>query len=140
MREFFTAFAMNAGITLNVARLDGANSHHIAEAAFKAVARALREAVEPDPRAGSAVPSTKGTLGGMTTVIVDYASGNLHSAEKSFQRMAAEAGAGAVVVSADPEVVARADAHRAARASAPSPTAAPGLRRGPGSSRRSRRG
>ena len=42
--------------------LDGINSHHIAEAAFKAVARALREAVEPDPRAGGAVPSTKGTL------------------------------------------------------------------------------
>jgi imidazoleglycerol-phosphate dehydratase len=62
LREFFTALAMNGGITLNVARLDGANSHHIAEAAFKAVARALREAVEPDPRA-SGVPSTKGTLG-----------------------------------------------------------------------------
>jgi imidazoleglycerol-phosphate dehydratase len=64
VREFFTAVAMNGGITLNVARLDGANSHHIAEAAFKAVAQALRAAVEPDPRAGSAVPSTKGTLGG----------------------------------------------------------------------------
>ena len=64
VREFFTAFAMNGAMTLNVARLDGANSHHIAEAAFKAVARALRVAVEPDPRAGSAVPSTKGTLGG----------------------------------------------------------------------------
>ncbi|MFQ8431497.1 imidazoleglycerol-phosphate dehydratase HisB [Amaricoccus sp. W119] len=62
VREFFTAFAMNGGITLNVARLDGANSHHIAEAAFKAVARALREAVEPDPRASGAIPSTKGTL------------------------------------------------------------------------------
>lgn len=62
VREFFTAFAMNGGITLNVAKLDGANSHHIAEAAFKAVARALREAVEPDPRASGAIPSTKGTL------------------------------------------------------------------------------
>jgi imidazoleglycerol-phosphate dehydratase len=62
VREFFTAFAMNGGITLNVALLDGANSHHIAEACFKAVARALREAVEPDPRA-EGVPSTKGTLG-----------------------------------------------------------------------------
>jgi imidazoleglycerol-phosphate dehydratase len=47
-----------------VAKLDGANSHHIAEAAFKAVARALREAVEPDPRAAGAVPSTKGVLAG----------------------------------------------------------------------------
>jgi imidazoleglycerol-phosphate dehydratase len=63
VREFFTAFAMNGGVTLNVALLDGANSHHIAEACFKAVARALREAVEPDPR-GAGVPSTKGTLAG----------------------------------------------------------------------------
>jgi imidazoleglycerol-phosphate dehydratase len=64
IREFFTAFAMNGGVTLNIAALDGANSHHIAEACFKAVARALREAVEPDPRAAGAVPSTKGTLAG----------------------------------------------------------------------------
>jgi imidazoleglycerol-phosphate dehydratase len=64
IREFFTALAMNGGVTLNVAQLDGANSHHIAEACFKAVARALREAVEPDPRASGAVPSTKGTLAG----------------------------------------------------------------------------
>jgi imidazoleglycerol-phosphate dehydratase len=64
IREFFTALAMNARMTLNVALLDGVNSHHIAEAAFKAVARALREAVGPDPRAEGAVPSTKGTLSG----------------------------------------------------------------------------
>jgi imidazoleglycerol-phosphate dehydratase len=63
VREFFTAFAMNGALTLNVARLDGVNSHHIAEAAFKAVAQALRAAVEPDPRMADAVPSTKGTLG-----------------------------------------------------------------------------
>ena len=62
VREFFTAFAMNARMTLHVERLDGVNSHHIAEAAFKAVARSLREAVEPDPRAGGALPSTKGAL------------------------------------------------------------------------------
>ncbi len=62
VREFFTAFAMNGGITLHVDRLRGINSHHIAEAAFKAVARALREAVEPDPRKADAIPSTKGTL------------------------------------------------------------------------------
>jgi imidazoleglycerol-phosphate dehydratase len=61
VREFFTAFAMNARLTLNVARLDGENSHHIAEAAFKAVAQALRAAIEPDPRS-SGIPSTKGTL------------------------------------------------------------------------------
>jgi len=62
VREFFNALAMNGGITLNVAKLDGVNSHHIAEAAFKAVAQALRAAVEPDPRAAGAIPSTKGTL------------------------------------------------------------------------------
>ena len=62
VREFFTAFAMNAAMTLHVTREAGANSHHIAEAAFKAVARALRQAVEPDPRASGALPSTKGTL------------------------------------------------------------------------------
>ena len=62
VREFFTAFAMNGGITLQVDRLRGINSHHIAEAAFKAVARALREAVETDPRKADAIPSTKGKL------------------------------------------------------------------------------
>ena len=58
-----TAVAMNARMTLHVTKLEGANSHHIAEAAFKAVARALREAIEPDPRAAG-IPSTKGTLTG----------------------------------------------------------------------------
>lgn len=62
VREFFTALAMNGGITLNVAKLDGINSHHIAEAAFKAVARALRQALDTDPRKADAIPSTKGTL------------------------------------------------------------------------------
>lgn len=62
VREFFTALAMNGGITLNVAKIDGINSHHIAEAAFKAVARALRVALESDPRKADAIPSTKGTL------------------------------------------------------------------------------
>lgn len=62
VREFFTAFAMNARMTLHVDRLSGANAHHVAEAAFKAVARALREAVEPDPRAAGAIPSTKGVI------------------------------------------------------------------------------
>lgn len=62
VREFFTAFAMNAGMTLHVQCLDGCNSHHIAEAAFKAVARALREALETDPRKADAIPSTKGIL------------------------------------------------------------------------------
>ena len=62
VREFFTALAMNGGITLHVDAIRGINSHHIAEAAFKAVARALRDAVEADPRKGDAIPSTKGTL------------------------------------------------------------------------------
>ncbi|MEX0969693.1 MAG: imidazoleglycerol-phosphate dehydratase HisB [Paracoccaceae bacterium] len=62
VREFFNAFAMQGGITLHVECLDGINSHHIAEAAFKAVARALRDALELDPRKADAVPSTKGTL------------------------------------------------------------------------------
>ena len=62
VREFFTAFAMNARMTLHVERLNGVNSHHIAEAGFKAVARALRGAVEPDGRRVDAVPSTKGAL------------------------------------------------------------------------------
>ena len=62
VREFFQAFATHGGITLHVDKLHGFNSHHIAEAAFKAVARALREAVEPDPRRTDAIPSTKGTL------------------------------------------------------------------------------
>ena len=62
VREFFQAFAGNGGITLHVDRVHGFNSHHIAEAAFKSVARALRLAVERDPRKSDAVPSTKGTL------------------------------------------------------------------------------
>ena len=53
---------MNARLTLHVEGRYGANAHHVAETCFKAVARALREAVEPDPRAGDAIPSTKGTI------------------------------------------------------------------------------
>lgn len=62
VREFFQAFATHGGITLHIDQLHGFNSHHIVEAAFKAVARALRIAVETDPRKSDAVPSTKGTL------------------------------------------------------------------------------
>lgn len=62
VREFFQALSTHGGITLHVDALHGINSHHIAEAAFKSVARALREAVEPDPRKTDAIPSTKGTL------------------------------------------------------------------------------
>jgi imidazoleglycerol-phosphate dehydratase len=62
VREFFQAFAMNAGITLHVETLHGANAHHIAESIFKGVARALKVAVAIDPRQRGAIPSTKGTL------------------------------------------------------------------------------
>jgi imidazoleglycerol-phosphate dehydratase len=61
-REFFQAFAQNAGITLHVANLYGENSHHIAETCFKGVARALRTAIAIDPRQAGRVPSTKGAL------------------------------------------------------------------------------
>ena len=62
VREWFQAFAMNAGITLHIESAYGANSHHIAESCFKALARALRDAVEIDPRQKDRIPSTKGTL------------------------------------------------------------------------------
>ena len=62
VREFFQAFAMNAGITLHVETLYGDNAHHIAESLFKGLARALRKAVSIDPREEGRVPSTKGSL------------------------------------------------------------------------------
>ena len=60
--EFFMALTRSGGITLHVRLLSGRNSHHIVEGVFKAVARALRIAVEVDPRGGDEVPSTKGIL------------------------------------------------------------------------------
>jgi imidazoleglycerol-phosphate dehydratase len=60
--EFFRALAMNGLLTLHVQRRAGRNAHHVAEACFKAVARALRMATEADPRAKGAIPSTKGSL------------------------------------------------------------------------------
>ncbi len=62
VREFFQALATHGGITLHVDKVHGINSHHIAEAAFKAVARALRMAVEHDTRMAGVLPSTKGAL------------------------------------------------------------------------------
>ncbi len=62
-KEFFQAFAQNAGITLHIENLYGDNNHHIAETCFKAVARTLRSAVAIDPRQADRVPSTKGSLG-----------------------------------------------------------------------------
>ena len=61
-KEFFIAFAANAGVTLHLHSISGENAHHIVEATFKAAARALREAVEEDPRAAGALPTTKGAL------------------------------------------------------------------------------
>ena len=61
-REFFIALAANAGITLHLRQLAGRNAHHVLEGAFKALAQALRQAVELDPRRAGEVPSTKGTL------------------------------------------------------------------------------
>ena len=63
-REFFQAFSQNAGITLHVTNHYGENNHHIAETCFKAVARALRQAIEIDPRQKGVIPSTKGSLNG----------------------------------------------------------------------------
>jgi imidazoleglycerol-phosphate dehydratase len=63
-REWFQAFAQNAGITLHVENLYGENNHHIAETCYKGLARALRRAVETDPRQAGRVPSTKGMLAG----------------------------------------------------------------------------
>jgi imidazoleglycerol-phosphate dehydratase len=62
VREWFQAFAINAGVTLHVETLYGENAHHIAESCFKGLARALREAVAIDPREAGRVPSTKGAL------------------------------------------------------------------------------
>ena len=61
-KEFFQAFAQNAGITLHVENLYGENNHHIVESCYKGLARALRHAISVDPRSPHAVPSTKGTL------------------------------------------------------------------------------
>ena len=62
VEEFFTAFARHAGVTLHLRQLDGTNSHHIAEAMFKAFGRTLSEAAAIDPRLGGEIPSTKGML------------------------------------------------------------------------------
>jgi len=63
-KEWFQAFAQAAGLTLHVENVYGDNNHHIVESCYKGLARALRDAVEIDPRKAGAVPSTKGTLGG----------------------------------------------------------------------------
>ena len=88
--EFFQAFAGNAGLTLHIETLYGLNSHHIAESCFKGVARALKAAVAIDSAAGGACAVDKGRA--VTVALIDYGSGNLHSAQKAFERAAREAG------------------------------------------------
>jgi imidazoleglycerol-phosphate dehydratase len=63
-KEWFQALSQSAGLTLHIENIQGENNHHIAESCYKACARALREALEPDSRIDGAVPSTKGSLGG----------------------------------------------------------------------------
>ena len=63
-REWFQAFAQSAGLTLHVETLYGENNHHIVESCYKGLARALKQAIDIDPRQANAVPSTKGVLGG----------------------------------------------------------------------------
>ena len=63
-KEWFQAFAQTAGLTLHVDLFYGENSHHMIEACYKGLARALRQAIEPDPRMAGEIPSTKGVLGG----------------------------------------------------------------------------
>ena len=62
-QEFYRAFAFGAGMTLHMENLYGENNHHIAESSFKALARAIKDAVAIDPRKADSIPSTKGTLG-----------------------------------------------------------------------------
>ena len=63
-KEWFQAFAQSAGLTLHVENIYGENNHHIVESCYKGLARALRQALDIDPRKSDAVPSTKGVLGG----------------------------------------------------------------------------
>src|SRR3546814_13210160 len=114
-KEWFQAFAQHAGLTLHVENLYGTNNHHIVESCFTGLARALREAIQIDPRKADAVPSTKGSLctdrpappptakghgriprpGGVTTMtvaLIDYGSGNRRSASKSPASARAQSG------------------------------------------------
>ena len=85
----FESLAFNARIALHVRTLYGRDPHHITEAQYKAVARALRQAVEYDARV-TGVPSTKGTPVTARVVVLDYGSGNLRSAQRALERTGAE--------------------------------------------------
>ena len=121
-KEWFQAFAQNAGLALHVENLYGENSHHIVETCFKgwrarcarrsrSTRAGRRRALDQGRRScGSRQPDAE------TVAIIDYGSGNLRSAAKAFERAAAEAGHdGAIVVTADPDEVRRGRPHRAAR-------------------------
>ena len=103
---------------MHVWNLYGDNNHHIAESCFKALARALRDAVEIDPRQTDGSAQHQGralNASPMTVAIVDYGSGNLRSAEKAFERAAREAGADdRVLVTSSPRDVAAGRPHRPA--------------------------
>src|SRR3954468_16424120 len=85
VREWFQAFAMNAGITLHVETLYGSNDHHVSEACFKGLARALRAAGAIDARTAGEVPSTKGTLGENAEPVAPSKSGQRPGQRKLFR-------------------------------------------------------
>lgn len=102
-RHVFESLAMNARIALHVRVLYGRDPHHITEAQYKAVARALRQAVEPDPRVSDAVHQ-RCSVTSKSVVVLDYGSGNLRSAQRALERVGAS-----VQVTADADAAAAAD-------------------------------
>ena len=104
MHEFFQGFVNHAQVTLHIDNLRGDNAHHQCETMFKAFARALRMAAEPDPRAAGTVPSTKGSAlaADQTSRVVDYGMGNLRSVRR---RWSTSRPAPRCVVTADPEAI-----------------------------------
>ena len=139
VREFFQAFAGNAGLTLHIDTLYGLNSHHIAESCFKGVARALKAAVAIDPRQAERVPSTKGASGACH----DRRHHRLRLRQPAFgakgvraRRARGQASGRRMQVTSRPEDVHRRGTTWCCRASAPSPTAGAGSIRWPAWSRR----
>src|SRR5690606_8961539 len=110
--EFFQGFVNHAGVTLHIDNLKGFNAHHQAETIFKAFGRALRMALELDPRMAGVMPSTKVCLKGAQSMssklcaVIDYGMGNLHSAHGALQTVAPDT---RVLVTSDPETILKAD-------------------------------
>ena len=90
MHEFFQGFVNHAQVTLHIDNLRGDNAHHQCETMFKAFARALRMAAEPDPRAAGTVPSDQGLALDLNIAVVDYGMGNLRSVSKALEHVAPE--------------------------------------------------